>query len=179
MASRVRQIERVTPPDFDAAGILRILVTRGVRFVVIGGTAGNLLGSTTVTHDIDICYARDAGNLEALAAALRDLEVSLRGADPGLPFKVDARTLRIGLNFTFDTRLGPFDCLGETTGGFSYELLQPNIETVPLSGIEIPVCSLDDLIRMRRAAGRIKDLVDMENLSALRDVRRGRLEEPW
>jgi hypothetical protein len=32
---------------------------------------------------------------------------------------------------------------------------------------------------MRRAAGRIKDLVDMENLSALRDVRRGRLEEPW
>lgn len=179
MASRVRQLERVTPPDFDAVGILRILLEKRVHFVVIGGIAGNLLGSTTVTRDLDIMYARDQPNLEALASALRDLEVTLRGADHGLPFRVDERTLHNGLNFTFDTRLGPFDCLGEVEGGFSYDVLQPNAETVPVGGITVEVSSLDDLIRMKRATGRARDFGEVENLSALRDVRDGRLEEPW
>ena len=179
MASHVRQIERVTPPDFDAAGIIRVLLDKRVRFVVIGGIAGNLLGSTNVTHDIDVCYARDAENLEALATALRDLEASLRGADPGLPFKLDARTLRNGLNFTFNTRLGPLDCLGETSGKFTYDVLRPNVETVPLADMSVEVSSLDDLIRMKRATGRARDMAEVENLSALRDVRQGRLQEPW
>lgn len=179
MASRVRTIQRVTPPDFDSIGILRVMLDRRVRFVVIGGIAGNLLGSTTYTFDLDVCYARDPANLEALASALRDLEVSLRGADRGLPFKVDARTLRNGLNFTFDTRLGRFDCLGEVGGGFTYAVLQPNAETVPVGGMTVEVASLDDLIRMKRATGRARDFSEAENLSALRDVRQGRLQEPW
>jgi len=179
MASRVRHIERLTPPDFDSAAVIRVLHGRGVRFVLIGGIAGNLLGSTTFTHDLDICYARDAENLDALATALRDLEASLRGVDPGLPFKLDARTLRNGLNFTFNTRLGPFDCLGEAGGGFTYANLQPNAETVPLAEMTVEVASLDDLIRMKRATGRARDMAEVENLSALRDVRGGRLQEPW
>ena len=38
-------------------------------------------------------------------------------------------------------------------------------------GSNVPVASLDDLIRMKRAAGRNKDLIEVENLSALREVR--------
>jgi len=43
-----------------------------------------------------------------------------------------------------------------------------------LVGTKVPVASLDDLIRMKRAAGRNKDLIEVENLSALRDVRESR-----
>lgn len=38
-------------------------------------------------------------------------------------------------------------------------------------GSSVHVASLDDLIRMKRAAGRNKDLIEVENLSALREVR--------
>jgi hypothetical protein len=157
--------------DFDPTAILGVLLAHDVSFVVVGGVSGNLHGSTTLTEDIDIAYARDQKNLERLAVALRDLRATLRGAPKGFPFKVDAATLRAGLNFTFSTRLGPLDCIGEAAGGFTYDNLVGNAESYPISGVMIVVASLDDLIRMKRAAGRIKDRIEVENLSALREVR--------
>ncbi len=159
---------------FDPIPILELLVRHDVRFVLIGGVAGNAHGSTTVTLDTDICYQRDERNLEKLAAALRELRVTLRGADPSLPFKIDARTIRNGLNFTFETaEYGAFDCLGEASG-YTYEIIAANCERGDIGGVIVPIASLDDLIRMKRAAGRLKDLVEIENLSKLRDVREER-----
>jgi predicted nucleotidyltransferase len=80
------------------------------------------------------------------------------------------------LNFTFDTKHGAFDCLGEPSGRFDYEQLKRNAEELDIFGMTIHVASLDDLIRMKRAAGRAKDLIEVENLAALRDVREGRSE---
>lgn len=159
------------PAEFDPTAILRVLDAHEVKFVLIGGVSGNLHGSTTLTEDIDIAYARDRQNLERLAAALRDLRATLRGAPKGLPFKLDAATLRAGSNFTFSTRLGPVDCVGEAAGGFTYDNLVGNAEPYSLSGMMVVAASLDDLIRMKRAAGRIKDRIEVENLSALREVR--------
>lgn len=156
---------------FEPLELLETLGSHAVRFIVIGGLAGNIHGSTTVTLDLDICYARDDENVKALAAALAYLDVTLRGADPGLPFRPDAPAIRNGLNFTFSTRYGSFDCLGDPGGGMTFELLEPNAERVHLGGFDVLVTSLDDLIRMKRAAGRRKDLIEVENLSALREVR--------
>ena len=161
---------------YDPEPILRVLVRQGVRFVVIGGIAGTLQGSTSITYDLDICYSREAGNLRSLAAALQELGARLRGVDAEVPFKLDARSLRSGLNFTFTTTFGAFDCLGEASGGFAYEQLKESAEELDVSGVNISVASLDDLIRMKRAAGRPKDLIEVENLAALRDVREGRSE---
>ena len=155
---------------FSPRALLDVLVRRGVRFVVIGGIAGNAHGSTTATLDLDICYARDNVNLRALAAALRELGATLREAPPDVPFQIDERALRNGSNFTFDTELGKFDCLAEASG-YTFEVLAPNAELADLGGVEVLVAALDDLIRMRRAAGRLKDLVEVENLSKLREVR--------
>lgn len=170
----------MTPPEttddvlFDPFAILRVLIEHDVRFVLIGGLAGNAHGSTTVTLDLDICYQRVPENLERLALALRELRVTLRGADPGLPFRIDARTIRNGLNFTFDTaKYGRFDCLGEASG-YTYDVLAANAEPGDIGGVTVIVASLDDLIRMKRAAGRLKDLVEIESLSKLRDVREER-----
>lgn len=155
---------------FDPRAILEILRRHDVRFLVVGGIAGRLHGSARMTEDLDICYSRTTDDLDRLAAALAELDISLRGADPGLPFRPDARTLRSGLNFTFDTRYGPFDCLGEASG-YTYEVLVPNAERAQLDELDVLVVSLDDLIRMKRAAGRPQDIADVEILSKLREVR--------
>ncbi|MBI2325374.1 MAG: hypothetical protein HYU87_10495 [Chloroflexi bacterium] len=158
---------------FEPEPILRILATHDVRFVVIGGLAGNIHGSTTITRDLDICYERTPENMERLANALRELRVTQRGADPKLPFRIDTRTIRNGLNFTFDTLHGWFDCLGDASG-YGYAVLAPNAEAGEIGEVKVLIASLDDLIRMKRAAGRLKDLVEIEDLSKLRDVREER-----
>jgi len=142
-----------------------------VRFVVIGGIAASLQGSTTITNDFDICYARDQENLERLTAALTEVQATLRGVREPVAFLLDARSLKAGLNFRFDTKYGPFDCLGAVAASFDYEQLRRNADDMDLVGTKIPVASLDDLIRMKRAAGRNKDLIEVDNLSALREVR--------
>ena len=88
---------------FSPLSLLGTLARHEVRFIVIGGIAGNAHGSTTATLDLDVCYERDNANLRCLVAALRELKVTLRGAPPGLPFKADERAVRNGSNFTFDT----------------------------------------------------------------------------
>lgn len=137
-----------------------------------------LHGSTSVTRDLDVCYSRERTNLERLAAALHELGARLRGADMGLPFRPDAKTLKAGMNFTFETKHGSFDCLGEPSGNFNYDQLRPNAEELDLDGLRVRVASLDDLIRLKRAAGRAKDLIEVENLSALREVRERRRRRP-
>src|SRR5512142_2554774 len=73
----------------DALKLLETLHATGVRFVIIGGIAMVLRGSSRVTVDLDICYARDAANLDKLASALAPFHPRLRGAPPELPFLWD------------------------------------------------------------------------------------------
>ena len=157
---------------FDAAAIVRVLQRHDVEFVVIGGIAGQLWGSATITQDLDVCYARDKPNLERLSAALRELNAKLRGVKDDVPFRLDARTLFNGDSFTFTTDFGPFDCLATPTGTNGYVDLKQGAEALPVGGgRKVWVCSLDDLIRMKRAAGRTKDRIQLEDLGALRDER--------
>jgi len=160
---------------FDAGAIVRALQHHKVEFVVIGGIAGQLWGSATITQDLDICYAREKTNLENLAGALRELKAKLRGVKEDVPFQLDARTLFNGDSFTFTTAFGALDCLATPSGTSGYDDLKQAAETMPVGGgLKVRVCSIDDLIRMKRAAGRKKDLLAVEELGALRDERGGR-----
>lgn len=155
---------------FDPVFILRRLQAHGVRFVLIGGLAAKAHGSPTLTVDIGVCYARDRENLERLVAALGELGAQLRGAPPDLPFRTDRRTLERGDTFTFTTDHGDLDILGTPAGISGYGELDANAEDVELDEeLVVRLASLDDLIRMKRAAGRPKDRVELEILGALRD----------
>ena len=163
-----------TTAPFDPIRLLEVLDAGGVRFVVIGAVAGRILGSPTVTRDLDVCYASDDENLRALATVLVRLHARLRGADTGVPFRLDARTLRAGDTFTFTTDAGDLDILRTPAGTLGFEELVRSAQRVDLGGLTVRVASLDDLIRMKRAAGRPKDLVEVEILGALRDEVGGR-----
>ena len=52
---------------------LVFLAEHGIEFVVVGGVAATLHGSSYVTHDLDVCYSRDGANLERLARALKSV----------------------------------------------------------------------------------------------------------
>jgi hypothetical protein len=156
---------------YEPLGALRVLQQHGVKFVLIGGVAARLWGSPTMTNHTDICYARDHGNLERLAEVLRQIGARLRGVDDSVPF-LDATTLAKGQNFTFITDLGPLDILGSPAGVRGFEELEANATDFDLGdGLVVAVCDLEDLIRMNRAAGRPKDRIEIEVLSAVRDER--------
>ncbi|MGZ7039858.1 MAG: hypothetical protein ACXVJO_16905 [Thermoanaerobaculia bacterium] len=150
---------------FDPLRIFKVLDSHSVAFVVIGGIAGRLWGSTTVTNDLDICYRRDRANLEKLAAALEQLRAKLRGADRDIPFKSDWRALKAGDHFTFTTIAGNFVLLGS----HGYESLARTATEMDVGGVSVRVAAIEDLILMKRAAGRPKDLIEVEILAAVRD----------
>ena len=154
---------------FDPVLALQTLDRYGVRFVVIGGVGARLHGSPTVTNDTDICYERTPVNLERLAAALQELGAKLRGVDEDVPFLLDAKTLAAGDHFTFRTQAGDFDLLGTPAGVQGFAELADRAKTFDIDGIAVIVASIDDLIRMKRAAGRAKDLIEVEVLAAVRD----------
>ena len=160
--------------DFDPRRILETLTRHGVKFVVIGGIAGRLWGSTTVTNDLDICYARDKANLQVLAMALEALKAKLRGADRDLPFKPDAATLKNDDSFTFTTAAGNLDIVGTPAGSRGYESLARTATPMDIGGLEVAVASIEDLLLMKRAAGRPKDLIEVEVLAAVREELRRR-----
>ncbi|MEA2697469.1 MAG: hypothetical protein QOI66_1740 [Myxococcales bacterium] len=139
----------------------------GVRFIVIGGVAATAHGSTQLTNDLDVVYARDAEDFRRLAAALAPHNPYLRGVPAGLPFKFDVTTIKMGLNFTLDTDFGPLDLLGEASGGGTYDALSPHTVTLNLFGGDCLCVDLPTLIKLKRAAGRPKDILALGELEAL------------
>jgi hypothetical protein len=155
-------------PELDAKELLRRLTARGVDYVVIGGVAAVLWGSPRNTFDLDISFALDEGNLEALGSVLVELGASLKGVDEDVPFVADARTLRrVGL-LTLNTTKGDLDLLAHPPGGPGYDALRKRAARVDLGDFHILVASIEDLIGMKQTAGRAKDLADIEELEAIR-----------
>jgi len=154
--------------DFEKT--LRLLSDSGVRFVIIGGLAVTIHGSSYVTFDLDICYARDDENLVRLARAFQSVNPRLRGAPAGLPFRFDEETLRRGLNFTLTTDLGDVDLIGEVVGVGEYAEAAGASLPVELFGRQYAVLTLDALIASKRAAGRPKDLQVLPEVEALREA---------
>jgi hypothetical protein len=165
------------PAEFKPKPLLQALVRHEVDFVVIGGLAGMLLGSSYPSYDLDVAYERSPANLERLASALRELGATLRGAPADLPFLLDARTLKAGANFTFDTPYGPLDILGEIAGAPSYEKLRSDAVEGKIAGVAVRGSSIDHLIAMKEAAGRTKDKLMATEYRVLADEIRRRESE--
>lgn len=159
-------------PDFNPEALLRRLVARGVDFVIVGGMAMVLHGSARLTRDLDVCYSTDPANLEALGAAMVELGARLRGVSEDVPFVPDARTLRRTTILTLDSDDGRIDLLASPAGAPPYARLRERATRTTFDGTAVLIASLDDLESMKRAAGRPRDLLDVEEIEVIRRLRR-------
>lgn len=159
--------------------LLRLLATFGwhqVAYLVVGGVAVQVHGHRRTTKDLDVVPAPWAGNHERLAAALEELEARQRGVDPAsaeLPVTAPERLRLAPIVPPLTTKHGEVHVLNEPKGAAPYDDMRRRALVVDLDGIEVAVVGLDDLIRMKRAAGRPEDLADIAVLTAVE-----REEEP-
>lgn len=157
--------------------MLEVLSAYGVRFVLIGGFAGRLWGSNLIIGDLEVCYAQDRKNTVALAAALRDLAARPRGTAMRITLSPDAETLESGGDFVLETSAGILACLSTPAGSEGFPDLVRGATQMTLDSTRVLVAALEDLIRMKRLAGRPQDFVDLEILGALREeIERARQE---
>lgn len=156
-------------PRLEAGELISALTTSNVRFVLIGGLAAQVHGSPSLTFDVDVCFDLDRDNLDNLAIALTDLAAIRREMPSDVVAPIDARALRAGDVFTLRTRLGDLDLLAHPAPAFDYATLATHAIKVEFDGVTVLVASLDDLMAMKRAAGRPKDRVELEILGALRE----------
>ena len=164
--------EMGSQPPLDPEPLLRRLAEAGVDFLVIGGVAVVAHGYGRSTKDLDIVYATNAANLERLGAALVELGARLRGIDEDVPFIPDARTLKRTTILTLETPLGGIDLLVDPDGAARYDDMRARAQVIDLDGISFRVVSMDDLLSMKRAAGRPQDVADIDALLTARRVQR-------
>lgn len=156
-------------PLLRADEILKVLLAAHVRFVLIGGLASQVHGSPSLTGDVDICFALDGENLHRLGEALTSMTAVRRGLEGGVNAPIDHRALRAGDVFTLSTRYGDLDLLAHPDPRLDFESLQSRSIAAEIFGMDVRVASLADLMAMKRAAGRPKDLIELEILGALRE----------
>jgi predicted nucleotidyltransferase len=152
---------------FNPAAILAALERHSVRYILIGGLAANAHGVRRTTRDVDIIVERSRDNLERLADAARELAVGSpvidsrhRELDP-----LDPLDLERAANVALDTSEGELDVMNEAKGAPPFERLVSRAVVIEVFGTRVPVVGLDDLIALKRAAGRDVDLRDIADLT--------------
>jgi hypothetical protein len=150
------------------------LADAGVDFVLIGGVAAGVHGSTRVTFDLDICYSPEPENRRRLATLLTEWDAYLRGVEPGLPFVMDDRTLETSPVLTLTTRLGALDVLDAVQGVGPYPEVVKQSVKAEFAGRQILVLDLPGLLKAKRATKRPRDAEQIPELEALLALRRRR-----
>jgi hypothetical protein len=145
----------------------------GIDFVVVGGFAGILHGSTLVTRDLDVCVVLSAENVERLREVFRDLRPRHRFSSPKLSF-LDNPEPGVSLNKLYlETELGPIDLLGSIKGVGEFEHVRAASVEIELFGRRCRVISIEALIQAKQAMGREKDMIAVKELRAIAEKQGG------
>ena len=138
--------------------ILKLLKEHKVVFIVIGATAFPVHGYSRATLDIDIFIKRERKNAERTMNALKEFGYDMSGVtiDELLNKKLLIR------QYTTETDIHPF------VKGVTFETVWNNRVKAKIGNTFVWFASLKDLIRMKRAAGRAKDLEDLKYLLKLK-----------
>jgi predicted nucleotidyltransferase len=155
----------LSEPAFDE--LLRRLAEADAKFVVVGGLALNAWGVVRGTKDVDVVIANDSENVKRVAevAVAAGGHVQQGEAFLGTPFSI-AAALAGGEQVPIETDLGRLDVVQGLDGVPSFEDLRSRATEAEILGSKVWVCSREDLRAMKRAAGRTRDLADIEDLDA-------------
>jgi len=147
--------------------LLQRLADAQFEFVVIGGYAGVLHGSSLVTNDLDLCAVLSPENIAKLRTVLADLHPVHRMTHKKLSF-LDVPPAGTSLaNLYLETDAGIVDVLTNVLGIGAYARLRQSATEFPLFGRRCAVISLEDLIAAKEAVGREKDLLAVKELRAI------------
>jgi predicted nucleotidyltransferase len=153
----------------DINRLLQRLCDADIDFVIVGGFAAILHGSSLTTRDLDVCALLTPENVSKLREVLRDLHPVHRLTGQRLSFlenpapEVKLNNLYLGTDF------GPVDLLSNILGVGDFESVRANAVEVDLFGRRCRVISLDDLIRAKEALTRDKDRQTVLQLRAIRE----------
>lgn len=159
------------PGTFDARELFRALDRHGVEYVTIGGIAIQAHGGQRMTVDLDVAIAETPDNHKRLAAALVDLDARILGPDGQRSRSVPTASLLAASDqWHLITSHGPLDVLTLPAHLGSFGDLRARAHEITLGEVSVPIAHRDDLLRMKRAAGRPQDLADVRLLESLDDT---------
>ena len=138
--------------------------------MVVGGLALNAWGVVRGTKDVDVVVEPEIENLKRVAevAVAAGGHVQQGEALLGSPISI-ASALASGEQVAIETDLGRLDIVQGLDGIPSYEELRSRASEAEVLGVKVAICSIDDLKTMKRAAGRTRDIADLEDLEAAAD----------
>ena len=146
----------------DTEGLLKLLKEHKVDFVVIGATAFPVHGYARATLDIDVFIRATEKNAEKTLAALKDFGYDVTDVN-----KEDLLKKKILIRqYAVETDIHPF------VTGITFDRVWKNKVRAKLGNTYAYFASLTDLIRMKQAAARPKDVEDVRYLKKLRVRRR-------
>jgi predicted nucleotidyltransferase len=141
--------------------ILEDLNSLGVRYVLIGGIALIRHGVVRATRDIDAVFDPDPANVDRIRSLVDQWGATRPDGSP-IPEGGIAGDRTIHLS----TPHGELDLLSDAAAQVPFSELLARAETRRVDGVDAPICSLADLVAMKRSVGRERDLVDLADLEA-------------
>ncbi len=155
----------MSEPAFDE--LLRRLAEAEAEFVVVGGLAVNAWGVVRGTKDVDVVVAPEIDNLKRVAEVAVEAGGRVQKGEALLGSAISiASALASGEQVAIETDLGRLDVVQGLDGVPSYADLRSRASDAEILGVAVAVCSIEDLKGMKRAAGRTRDLADLEDLDA-------------
>lgn len=141
--------------------ILEDLNQAGVRYVLIGGIAMIRHGVVRATRDVDAVFDPDPQNVDRIRAVIDRWRATRPDGSP-----ISRREISPERSIHLATPVGEVDLVSEKAVGISFDELIDRADLRKVDGVEAPICSLADLVTMKRAVGRERDLVDLNDLKA-------------
>ena len=153
--------------------VLQTLSQEGIDFIIVGGVAARLHGSTRLTQDLDIVHRLETESWKKLIGVISQLNTQPRISE-SLERIADVNNIRkwmveknmLAVSFRSPRADVEIDLLISESDRF--DELFSRASTVTLDGQIFHVASIDDLIDMKTKAGRDRDLYDIEILKAIK-----------
>jgi predicted kinase len=153
---------------FDPIPLLEAIDEMGIPVVVIGQVAGIMHGSTELTGDLDVLWDAEYSHAYALAGVLTGFGATLVDNDENPVPCEQSSFLMPKVQFTTANASGDFCTTALPWGDLDVTSFLERAESATTAdGYTIRYLALDDLIAMRRAVGRAKDLRRADELERL------------
>jgi predicted nucleotidyltransferase len=145
----------------DFGRLLEDLNEAGVRYVLIGGIALIRHGVVRATRDVDAVFDPDPANVARIQELVARWNATRPDGSPLPEGKIDPER-----SSHLRTPLGDLDLVSESIAGIPFADLLARADKKKVDGVEAPICSLTDLVAMKQAVGRDRDLADLADLRA-------------